>query len=108
MSEVTRGGGGPTGSWSVLATGDWETRDELLIRLTDAIRDLDPGNDGTILYDHVAVDAMLDALAPESASRGVSEIRFEYGCYEVKVTQDGVVAVSPDPAASPRPSGSVR
>ena len=107
MSETTRSRSGPAGSWSVLATGDWESGDELLVRLTDAIRDLD-GDDGTVLYDHVAIDAMLDALAPCSRTRGVSEVRFEYGCYEIKVTSEGVIAASPDPAASPAPSGSVQ
>lgn len=86
-------------SWSVLASGEWESGDELLVRLTDAIRDLDP-DDATVLYDHVAIDAMLDALAP-AGSRGVSEIRFEYGRYEIKITQAGVIAASPDPATSP-------
>lgn len=107
MSEAIDGGSGSTGTWSVLERGAWETRDELLVRLTGAVRDLDP-DDGTVLYDRVAVDAMLDALAPESASRGVSEIRFEYGDYEIKVAADGVIAASPDPAATTQASGSVR
>jgi hypothetical protein len=100
MSEATNGGRA-TDSWSVLASGEWESGDELLVRLTDAMRDLGPDDD-TVLYDHVAIDAMLDALAP-SGSRGVSEIRFEYGRYEIKVTQTGVIAASPDPAVSPQP-----
>jgi len=99
MSKATNGGRA-TDSWSVLASGEWETGDELLVRLTDAMRDIGP-DDGTVLYDHVAIDAMLDALAP-SGSRGVSEIRFEYGRYEIKVTQAGVIAASPDPATSPQ------
>lgn len=98
MSEATNAGRA-TGSWSVLASGEWESGDELLVRLTDAMRDIGP-DDETVLYDHVAIDAMLDALAPPG-SRGVSEIRFEYGRYEIKITQAGVIAASPDPATSP-------
>jgi hypothetical protein len=103
MAEVSNSGRAAD-SWSVLASGEWESGDELLVRLTDAMRDLD-SDDGTVLYDHVAIDAMLDALAP-AGSRGVSEIRFEYGRYEIKVTQAGVIAASPDPAASPHPTES--
>ena len=100
MAKATNGSRAAD-SWSVLASGEWESGDELLVRLTDAMRDLD-ADDGTVLYDHVAIDAMLDALAP-AGSRGVSEIRFEYGRYEIKVTQAGVIAATPDPAASPHP-----
>ena len=102
MSEATDGSPG-TDSWSVLASGELESGDELLIRLTDAMREIGP-DDGTVLYDHVAIDAMLDALAPAD-SCGVSEIRFEYGRYEIKVTRDGVIAASPDPATSPQSPG---
>jgi hypothetical protein len=98
MSKATNGGGA-VDSWSVLAVEEWETADELLVGLADAVSDIGP-DDRTVLYDYVAVDAMLDAFAPESAGRGVSEIRFEYGRYEIKVTQDGTIAASPDPAAA--------
>ena len=99
MAKATNSGQAAD-SWSVLAKGEWESGDELLVRLTDAMRDLD-SDDGTVLYDHVAIDAMLDALAP-AGPRGVSEIRFEYGRYEIKVTQGGVIAATPDPTMSPR------
>lgn len=98
MSEAIDGESVPAGSWTVLDAGGWESTDELLVRLTDALSGFGP-DEGTVLYDHVAVDPVLDALDPESASPGVSEIRFEYGRYEVKVTRAGVIAVSPDPEA---------
>jgi len=102
MTEAIESGSGPTGSWGVLDRGGWETEDELLVRLADAVADLDTA-EGTVLHDHVAVDALIKALNPESPSRGVSEIRFEYGRYEIKITRVGIVAARPDP--SPRPSG---
>ena len=100
MSKATDAGTGPTGTWAVLDTEGWETGDDLLIRLTDALAGLGP-EDGTVLYDHVAVDAVLDALEPESESRGVSEVRFDYDQYEVKITRNGVIAASPDPDTAP-------
>lgn len=102
MPEAIDGGSGPTGSWEVLDRSGWETEDELLVGLAGAVADLDTA-EGTVLHDHVAVDALIKALKPESPSRGVSEIRFEYGRYEIKVTRVGVIAARPDP--SPRPPG---
>lgn len=99
MSEAIDGRPGSAGSWAVLESGGWETDDELLIRLTDALADLGPEEE-TVLHDHVAVDAVLDALDPDAGSRSVSEIRFEYGRYEIKITRAGVIAASPDPGAS--------
>jgi len=100
MSEVIDGGSGPVGSWTVLDRAGWETGDELLVRLTDALAGLDSAA-GTVLYDHVAVDAVLDALEPGSNADGVSEVRFDYGRYEIKVTRAGVIAASPDPDPDP-------
>lgn len=103
MSEAIDGGAGPVDSWTVLARADWETADELLVRLTEAVADLDAA-EGTVLHDHVAVDAVLDALDPESRPPAVSEIRFEYGRYEIRVTDAGVIAATPDPDAPLQPS----
>lgn len=102
MSEALGSGTGSAGSWAVLDRGAWKTDDELLVRLVDVVGDLDTDED-TVLQDHVAVEAVLDALEPESPSRGASEIRFEYGRYEIKITQAGVIAASPAP--SPRSTG---
>ena len=96
MSEATDARTGSTGTWAVLDNEGWETGDDLLIRLTDALAGIGP-EDGTALYDHVAVDAVLDALEPDSSSRGVSEIRFDYDRYEVMITRGGVIAATPDP-----------
>ncbi|WP_188786977.1 HalOD1 output domain-containing protein [Halobellus salinus] len=98
MSEAINSGTGAVGSWAVLDDDGWETGDGLLTRLTDALAGLGP-EDGTVLYDHVAVDAVLNALEPDSPARGVSEVRFDYDRYEVKITRDGVIAASPDPGA---------
>jgi hypothetical protein len=100
MSEAIGGRSGSAGSWAVLDRGEWQTEDELLVQLTDALAQLGPeAGEGTVLYDHIAVDAVLGALEPESESRGVSEIRFEYGRYDIKITRGGVIAASPDPEA---------
>jgi hypothetical protein len=104
MSRAIDGGSGSAASWAVLDRGEWETDDELLVRLADAVADLDTA-EGTVLHDHIAVDAVLDALETESDSRGVSEVRFEYGRYEIRVTGAGVVAASPDPDAFSQSSG---
>jgi len=102
MSEQIRSTS-PTGSWDVLAQGSWETADDLLLRLVDAVDELD-APEGTVLHDYVDIDAVLDALAPASASRGVSEVRFDYGHYEIKVTQAGTVAAAPDSGGIPQPA----
>ena len=99
MSEAIDSGAGTAGSWAVLDDDGWETGDGLLARLTDALAGVGP-EDGTVLYDHVAVDAVLDALEPDTPGRGVSEVRFDYDRYEVKITRNGVIAASPDPEAS--------
>jgi hypothetical protein len=103
MSEAIDSGPGSVSSWTVLDCEGWETTDELLVRLVDALAGLGPDEE-VRLSDHIAVEALLDALDPESRSRGVTEIRFEYGRYEIKLTRAGVIAVSPDPDAPPRPS----
>lgn len=103
MSETIDGRADPATSWTVLDRSGWESGDELIVRLADALTGFGP-SEATVLYDHVSVDAVIDALDPESASRGVSEIRFDYGRYEIKITRGGVIAAQPDPAASPRPS----
>jgi hypothetical protein len=100
MNETIAPGAGTAGAWTVLDDDGWETVDGLLTRLTDALAGLGP-EDGTVLYDHVAVDAVLDALEPESESRGVSEVRFDYDRYEIKITGGGVIAASPDPDTAP-------
>lgn len=107
MSEVIDGGSKPVGSWTVLDRTGWETGDELLLRLTDALAGLD-SEAGTVLYDHVAVDAVLDALEPGPTADGVSEVRFDYGRYEIKVTRAGLIAASPDPDPDRGPDPAVQ
>ena len=107
MSEVIDGGSRPVGSWTVLDRTGWETGDELLLRLTDALAGLD-SEAGTVLYDHVAVDAVLDALEPGPTADGVSEVRFDYGRYEIKVTRAGLIAASPDPDPDRGPDPAVQ
>lgn len=104
MSETTDGGVGSRGTWTVLDRSGWQTGDELLVRLADALGGFGP-EEGAVLYDYVPVDAVIDALDPESSSGGVSEVWFDYGRYEIRVTRDGVIAAHPDPDASPRPPG---
>jgi hypothetical protein len=101
MSEAIDGGSGSVSSWTVLDREGWDNTDELLMRLVDALAGLGPDEE-VRLYDHVAVEPLLDALDPESRSCGVTEIIFEYGRYEIKITRAGVIAVSPDPDAPPR------
>ena len=49
------------------------------------------GVEKVFLYDYVDVEAVRDALSP-GTDRGVSEVRFDYGRHEVRVTDDGTIA----------------
>lgn len=83
--------GAPGGSWRVLARHDWKGTAGLEMTLADALERLD-GPEEPILYDYVNVEAVADAFAPAADGRGVSEVRFEYEEYTVRVTRDGTVA----------------
>ncbi|QCC46270.1 HalOD1 output domain-containing protein [Halobellus limi] len=93
---------GSLDSWSVLTRENWENEGEFLIRLADALGGLDGTDDDVSLYDHVEIEALTRALLPESESRAVSEVRFEYQGYEIRVTRDGLIAASPS-SGGPRP-----
>jgi len=91
---------GSLDSWSVITRDTWEDEGELLVRLSDALGSLDETDDDVSLYDHVEIEAVTRALLPDAESRAVSEIRFDYQGYEIRVTRDGVIAASPSSAGS--------
>ena len=80
-------------SWDVLTVHDWEGPQSIETSLSTALERLDGGADQSILYDYIDVEAVTDAFDPERSDRGASEIRFEYHGYEVRLSQDGTIAV---------------
>jgi hypothetical protein len=81
-----------SGGWKLLAAHDWSDAKALETSICAAVEELDGVTDEVFLYEYVDVEAVRDALKPESR-RGVSEVRFDYGRHEVRVTEDGTIAV---------------
>jgi hypothetical protein len=63
---------GSLDSWAVLERGSWTDEGELLVRLTEALSDLNGTDDDVALYDHVEIEAVTRALLPDVRSRAVS------------------------------------
>jgi len=80
------------GGWHPLATHDWSDARALETSLCAALEELDTVHGEVVLYEYVDVEAVRDALDP-GAMRGVSEVRFDYDTYEVRVSMDGTIAV---------------
>lgn len=78
--------------WTPLATHDWEGDDAIEGTLAGALSGIDDDSSNVVLYDHVDLEAITDALVPGSPERGASEVRFEYGHYEIKIEADGTIA----------------
>jgi hypothetical protein len=102
MSELfdPKSASSSSGSWSVLTREPWETQDELLVALADAVCGIDGIDDDLTLSDSVDIEAVIAALLPDQRSRGVSEIRFEIDGYEIRVIRDGVIAAQSTSGAS--------
>jgi hypothetical protein len=58
----------------------------------DIVVDFEGDDDDSPLYQYVDVEALRDVLAPD-ASRGASQVSFEYRQQEFRVSGDGTVAV---------------
>jgi hypothetical protein len=76
--------------WSVIAYHDWDGPEALETTLRNALDSLE-GNPGGVLYDYVDPEAVVDVLTP-GASRGATEIRFEFEGHEIRVARDGAIA----------------
>ncbi|MEF8853819.1 MAG: HalOD1 output domain-containing protein [Haloarculaceae archaeon] len=91
MSETRDRTGTTSGQWSVVEYHDWEGPEALEGTLRDAVDALrgDPGEQR--LYDYIDVEAVTDVLAG-GTDRGASQVRFEVGPHEVRVSADGTIA----------------
>jgi hypothetical protein len=92
MSQKEKYRRGSPDGWSVVGHHDWdatETLETTLRRTLDTIDD-NPGEGE--LYQYIDVEALFDVLSPET-TRGASEVHFEYGRHDVRVSQDGTIAV---------------
>jgi hypothetical protein len=78
-----------TESWRPLVAHDWEGPVALETSLRAALEEV--GMEEVFLYDYVDVEAVRDAVSP-GTDRGVSEVRFDCGRHEVRVTEDGTIA----------------
>jgi hypothetical protein len=78
--------------WSVLAYHDWSEDNAIETTLIEALDELTESSEVGILYDYVDTEAVVDLLNPGS-DRGATEVRFEYEGHEIRITQDGTVAV---------------
>ena len=92
MAVNGAGGSGVVRPWSVLAWHDWDSDEEFVTSLSDAIYSLDGVDEGAVLYDYVDLEVVTEALAPDRAGWGVTEITFECERHEVKISQDGTIA----------------
>ncbi|MEF8887922.1 MAG: HalOD1 output domain-containing protein [Haloarculaceae archaeon] len=75
--------------WRPLVAHDWDGPVALETSLRAALEEV--GAEDVFLYDCVDVEAVRDAVSP-GTDRGVSEVRFDYGHHEVRVTEDGSIA----------------
>jgi hypothetical protein len=92
MSQTECGPGFDADGWSVVAHHDWDGREALETTLRGVVVGLEIDDDATRLYQHVDVEALRDVIAPD-ADRGASQVSFEYRQQEIRVSDDGTVAV---------------
>jgi len=78
------------GGWQSVATHDWEGPASLERTLRAALEEV--GVEDVFLYEYVDVEAVRAAISP-GTDRGVCEVRFDYGRHEVRVAEDGTIAV---------------
>jgi hypothetical protein len=75
--------------WHLLVTHDWGGPVALETSLRAALEEV--GVEDVFLYEYVDVETVRDAISP-GTDRGVSEVRFDYGRHELRVTEDGTIA----------------
>lgn len=80
----------PAGTWSILAYHDWAGEVAIETSLLDALDSLGSSEKG-VLYDHVDTEAVVNLLDPNTGHTA-TEVRFEYGQHEIRITQDGTIA----------------
>ncbi len=80
------------GGWQLVARHDWTDTTALETSLCAALEEVDSVAGEAVLYEYVDVETVCDALNPGS-DRGVSEVRFDYGGHEIRVSEDGTIAV---------------
>lgn len=78
-------------TWTVVAVHDWQGTQSIETTLANALATLTDTRDD-VLYDHVDLEALSDVVGPNE-DRGASEVRFDYGPYEVRIEGDGTVAI---------------
>ena len=79
-------------TWSVITVHDWDGTQAIETTLANALGDLPDAPDG-VLYDHVDLEALVGVLEP-SEGRGASRVEFEYGRFQVRIEDDGTIAVA--------------
>lgn len=77
--------------WKVIRSHNWDSHAAIETTLCDAIDALGAASGDLTLYDHVDLEAVVDAISP-GEDRGVEEVRFEYEEYEIRVERDGTIA----------------
>jgi hypothetical protein len=79
-------------SWSAIGRHDWGATETLETTLREVLNDFE-GEDGPgELYQYVDAEALVDVISPET-DRGASEVHFEYGDREIKISQDGIISI---------------
>jgi hypothetical protein len=92
MSQTDCSSGPHSDGWSVVAHHDWDGPETLETTLRDVVVRLEADDDDSRLYQYVDVDALRDVIAP-GADRGASQVSFNYRQQELRVSDDGTVAV---------------
>jgi CheY-like chemotaxis protein len=90
----------PGSGWEVLAVHDWESADELVVTVVDAVQRVVGPDDGrSPLYESVNGEALEELLRPERTG-GEVVVQFSYRGVDVAVARNGEVAVRrPDAGA---------
>lgn len=91
MEDRTDTDVGTSAQWEIISSHDWESHAAIETALCDVLCALDTDTEATVLYDHVDVEAVVDAISP-GADRGVSEVRFECEEYEIRVDRTGTIS----------------
>ena len=91
-TSVDSESGDSQSGWRVLANHDWTDSTALETSLCRVFHALEDVSDEVYLYECVDVEAVREAFGPGS-ERGVSEVRFEYEGYDVRVDDAGTIAV---------------
>lgn len=92
MSKADNCGGVPSGRWTVVAHHDWGGPGALETTLRDVLDSLEDDRGEERLYQYIDTESVRDVIAPD-ADRGASAVCFEYRHHEIRLAEDGTVAV---------------